>query len=535
MNTRNFDIIKYDKTFNTKGINEDNFKAGLTIIKTILADIDIILQDYNIPEDKTKELREKRDIIANIYNKYNNLFSITRILTEYNALAHKQPLTDIEEKKLNILLKIARKAMIYRSYNNDICVLIPQYKLEEQLEEKCDIQQIEKVYKEIYKDYQICFELESQIHQDIVIPIWKEYLTKYNPQYEQGEHFAYLFHSGGGFVVLPGTKQYQSKEPDNNYKTDFISASLITEKEMESGNTNVGILVGIKDKTILTSFGSDCGTRDSSEKSVTNIKNNEKTGNSVSIGLARMDLPVSKLGTPKNIERQAMKASISNTGEILNAGKWIAPIYTEVVVDKEDFELEAILFKTTGCDINFKDFLVAKQMEMYYGKPLQIINQSICREKANLSPYTKQEEERFEKQLEFFSDSNNYKIFDQNPILFKNLIKLYYQEVIEKAGFKGEAKIKAQVICLKIAEYLNSVIEEKGLDDSNQIKLDDILNVNLEENDLPPVKYIPEIVWGRSTEVKRKDIESFILDIPQDLESKVKELLYSEVKIEKIG
>ena len=42
-------------------------------------------------------------------------------------------------------------------------------------------------------------------------------------------------------------------------------------------------------------------------------------------------------------------------------------------------------------------------MEMYYGKPLQIINQSICRENSHLSPYTKEEKEKCTSSLEVLS------------------------------------------------------------------------------------------------------------------------------------
>lgn len=535
MNTRSFKISEYNKILGENRINKDNFEAGLIIIKAILSDIDIILQDYQLPQDKVQWLKEKKLTIADIYNKYYDLFSQKRILNEYHALNFKPVLTDAEKNKLNFWQNIGLKASRQQNFSNsNLCALIPQYELEETLQGDFDFEQVEKVYEAIYRDYQTCFELESQIHQEIVIPIWREYLTQYNPQYKQGEHFAYLFHSGGGFVVLPGMKEFSEKtsEHDSNHKTDFISASLITEKEMESGNTNVGIIIGLKNKTILASFHSDCGTRESTEESVTNIKINETTGNAVSIGFPRMALPVSKLGTPRNIERQAMKASISNTGEILNAGQWIYPIYTEVVADKEDFELEAIFFKTTGCDINLKDFIVAKQMEMYYGKPLQIVNQSICRENANLSPYTEEEKQRFENQLMFFSDPNNYKIFDQNPVLFKNIIKLYYQEVIERAGFKGETKLKAQAICLKIVEHLNSIIKERGLEDSSLIQLDDIMNLNLDEECFPKVKYTPETRWGEA-EVKKEDMQNFEFEIPHDLQAKVQESLFSDVSIEK--
>ena len=525
MNTREFNIFENDEN----KINVIEFSIGLKIIECILNDIDILLQDYTFSKEENEELNAYKDIINKIYQRYNNLFSTYRLINDRNSLEHKQNLSKDDESRLSTLNDLINSIFYHTKTLSSPCVLIPQLKKEIELKRELHVQEIRDIYLQIYLDYQRCFEIESIIQQKFVIPKWKNYLTKFSDQYKQGEHFAVLFHSGGGFVILPGMKDYSSKKSDHDseHKTDFLSTSLITDKEMESGNTNVGIIVSIKNQTILAASGSDCGTREFTGKSVLDIKRNEKTGNNV-----RTFTPISKLGTPKYIEKQAMKASKLNTGEILNAGKWICPIYTEVVVDKEDFELEAIFFKTTGCDLNFKDYFVAKQMEMYYKKPLRIVNQSICRENAKLTPYTAEEIERFKKQLAFFSNTNNYTVFKQNPVLFKNLIKLYYHEVIERAEFKKEVKEKAQIICIRIIEYLNYLIKNNNLKDTEIITLDDILNIELKTEDFPPVKYTPMDNWG-SSNIRQEDISEIVLDIPQDLENLVNKYLTTDVRVEK--
>ena len=239
------------------------------------------------------------------------------------------------------------------------------------------------------------------------------------------------------------------------------------------------------------------------------------------------------MGTPKEIERKAMQASINNTGEILNAGKWIAPIYTEVVVDKSDFELDGIFFKTTGCDINIKDYIVAKQMEMYYGKKLRAVNQSINREKNNLSPYTQEEKERFNEQLAFYMSEENYKIFEQYPVLYRNLFMLYYQEIINGTGFKGKVRDEAETAVLKVVDYLNNVIQNKKLEDSSTIKLDEIMSISLDAEQLPKCRYEPEFQWGQ-TEITKNEIgKEFTMSIPIDLKKRVEQTLNSEIILEK--
>lgn len=84
MNTREFNIFEGNK------LSVDNFLTGLTIIKTIISDIDIILRDYELAQDEIQEINKKREKISEIYKKYNNLFSKKRILQEINALNYKR-------------------------------------------------------------------------------------------------------------------------------------------------------------------------------------------------------------------------------------------------------------------------------------------------------------------------------------------------------------------------------------------------------------------------------------------------------------
>ena len=503
----------------------------MVIIEKMIEDIDIILKDYKLDSIKVKTLQEYRNKIFSFYKKYEKIFSEDRILTELRKYMFKD-LTPEEIKRENELQQIGVKLSM-KKRGGKFGVLVPFFEYtimdSENGEEKA-----KKFYCQFYEELLECFEIEDRIQEDIVIPIWRNYLSSVNDEFIQGDRFAYLFHSSDKFINLPGSDMYQNKKKDENdveNKTEFISSSLITDKEMETGNTNVGITLKIKNKTILVASPSDCGTRESTDKVVNNVKIGNN-GYYVSIGLTKFFIPLSKLGTPKEIERKAMQASINNTGEILNAGKWIAPIYTEVVIDKNDFELDGIFFKTTGCDINIKDYIVAKQMEMYYGKKLRKVNQSINREKNNLSPYTQEEKERFNEQLAFYMSEENYKIFEKSPVLYRNLFKLYYQEIINGTGFKGETRDKAETAVLKVVDYLNNIIQNKKLEDSSTIKLDEIMSVSLDSNQLPKCRYEPEFQWGQAEVTKNEIGKEFTMSIPIDLKKRVEQTLNSEVILE---
>ena len=504
----------------------------MVIVDKMIEDIDIILKDYKLDSVKVKTLQEYRNKIFSFYKKYENVFSKYRILMEFSKYRFRD-LTPDEDKRANELQQIGLKLSMKRGSSKfDVLVPFFEYTIEdpEKGEEKA-----KKFYSQFYEELLECFEIEDKIQEDIVIPIWKNYINSVNDEFAQGDRFAYLFHSSDKFINLPGSVMYQNKkkgENDVKNKMEFISSSLITDKEMETGNTNVGITLKMKNKTILAASPSDCGTRESNDKAVNNVKAGNN-GYYVSIGLTNFSIPLSKLGTPKEIERKAMQASINNTGEILNAGKWIAPIYTEVVVDKSDFELDGIFFKTTGCDINIKDYIVAKQMEMYYGKKLRAVNQSINREKNNLSPYTQEEKERFNEQLAFYMSEENYKIFEKSPVLYRNLFMLYYQEIINGTGFKGKVRDEAETAVLKVVDYLNNVIQNKKLEDSSTIKLDEIMSISLDAEQLPKCRYEPEFQWGQ-TEITKNEIgKEFTMSIPIDLKKRVEQTLNSEIILEK--
>ena len=528
MNSREFEFHKDGK------FDFDNMNAGLIVVEGILRDIDIILRDYDIGEEKKAYLIAKKQKIADFFKKYKAIFSKERVLMQFNNLNYKQNLDHHEKQRLQILRNIILKTMnsTSRKYNVDI----PYYEYMYANNEAG----IVEFYQQFYEELLQCFDIEDEIHKDIVIPIWREYLNSIESEFEQGDEFAYLLHSSNGFINLPGSENYQEKKTDitdTKHKEAFISTSLITDKEMETGSSNVGVLIAMKEGTILSAFPSDCGTKETDMRKVTNIKVMEN-GICITIGYGSLthEIPFSKLGTPKHIEASAIQASINNTGEMLNAGKWIIPIYTEVVVDKTDFELGGVFFKTTGCDINLKDYIIAKQMEMYYGKKLRIINQSVYREQNGLKPYTEQEEDRFIQQLQFYCNESNYKMFEENPVLYRNLIQLYYKEVVCGTNFKENVKMQIETVFIKLIEHLNSVIQEKHLQDTNQVLLNEIIGLDLDSKSFPPTRYSPQFAWG-SCVVTQEDIgREFAMDLPVELKDKVITLLESaDIKLEQRG
>ena len=62
--------------------------------------------------------------------------------------------------------------------------------------------------------------------------------------------------------------------------------------------------------------------------------------------------------------------------------------YTEVVLNKSYAQPIGVVFTTTGCDFNFKQYATAKKMSQDYNLPLVRINKAICRKRNNMKPNT---------------------------------------------------------------------------------------------------------------------------------------------------
>ena len=80
MNSREFDFYINGK------FDFDNMNAGMIVIEGMLQDIDIILRDYNLEEEKKKYLMNKKQIISDFFNKYKQIFSKKRFLNKSNYL-----------------------------------------------------------------------------------------------------------------------------------------------------------------------------------------------------------------------------------------------------------------------------------------------------------------------------------------------------------------------------------------------------------------------------------------------------------------
>ena len=126
----------------------------------------------------------------------------------------------------------------------------------------------------------------------------------------------------------------------------------------------------------------------------------------------------------------------------------------------------------------------------------------------------------------------NYKIFEKSPVLYRNLFMLYYQEIINGTGFKGEVRVKAETAVLKVVDYLNNIIQNKKLEDSSTIKLDEIMSVSLDSNQLPKCRYEPEFQWGQAKVTKNEIGKEFTMSIPIDLKKRVEQTLNSEIILE---
>ena len=314
-----------------------------------------------------------------------------------------------------------------------------------------------KTFMEVTADFEVCFDIEQQIHDDIVVPIWEEYLTSGEKDLELGEDFAYVVHSGMGFIILPNMPGYR----DNIYNnTSYISSSLLTSKHMSMYNNQVGLIMKVNKDNLLAASAIDCVARTENSLSVNNVRHHE--GGYISVGyshgIGNGDI-VTKILTPKAIERESIKQAVERDGEILNysGGK----IINEIDIFKPAVEVDGVFLKSNGCDILLNEYLAAKQMEQAYGKKLRIINQSVYRKKEGLTPCTKEDIDVFKQMIAYYQDEKNYDFIKRDPEFISELLDMYWAEVVEPNGYEEQVKSQIRDTFDKMQEYSKKVIKQR--------------------------------------------------------------------------
>lgn len=397
----------------------NDIQNGLLLIRHMVKDIDIMLSDYELSEEKVEYLKMAKEKYEEFLQRYEG---------KGYALSDKVHTELMTPENISYAFEHGR-------YPKD-----PS-----------------KTFVSLSAEFEECFEIEQKIHDDIVAPIWEEYLSNGDDDLELGQDFAYVVHSGVGFISLPNMPGYRGGKYNNN---SYISASLLTGKHMSMFNSNVGLILRINKDNLMAASYIDCVTRFGSTPNVNTvmIHDGEYIGVGYSYGIGSNEV-VTKILTPKAIERYSIEKAKGQDGEILNytGGK----IINEVAVFKPEAKVDGVFLKSNGCDILLNEYIYAKQMEQAYGKKLKIINQSVYRKKEGLSPCTKEDIESFKQDIEAFSDPKNYGFIANDPEYVIHVLESYYSEVVEPNGYEEQVKTQIRSVFDKMISYGKSVIERK--------------------------------------------------------------------------
>ena len=362
----------------------------------------------------------------------------------------------------------------------------------------------EEYFKNARNEFQICFDIEDEIKKKIVVPIWERYLTKVE-EFDNNGKFAFVVHAStlDKYIVLPQSRDFK-KEDDKGY----ISCSIITEDEMELGGI-FGIAYGIDLNSYIVSSYTDAATVKTQIDSVINVEklnNSESISISNGIGLFTFDyadykgiykdpelakrMLKTKIDVPTTIVKKARENQSRIAGEILNYDYEIKRInafkftemgesfddalkhagveltqeglasvkecgHTEVVLNKKYAQSIAVVFTTTGCDFNFKQYATAKKMSQDYNLPLVRINKAMCRKRNNMKPNTDFELADLDRQINEFLDAENLETMSNDWGNYKTMLKDYYHDIIIGKDFDKAIANKIINAINRFAEYVH--------------------------------------------------------------------------------
>ena len=186
------------------------------------------------------------------------------------------------------------------------------------------------------------------------------------------------------FVAHNLTSSTDIKATDELYRKNFISASLITDKEMALyGNNRVGFIYSI-DNNVIASDSKDIYSYNTSD-------------DASQVFIGKYDKPTIK--PPTQIEQECMQKTIDKNGEILNYVsvdsnnfyKSENNFYSEVVLDIRKKRPTGVFCVTNGEKELNLDYIEAKRLADEFGVPLVDIDISLYRSKSGLEPTTKNE------------------------------------------------------------------------------------------------------------------------------------------------
>lgn len=286
-------------------------------------------------------------------------------------------------------------------------------------EEVIEFYEKSECYSSFKKFLKQVLDIEDEIHERYTIESWKKYCTPITSNFNQGDKFRYIVHSGYGIIKLPGLPNYTK----NRYiDGDFVSASLLTEEQMHIYNGNVGLILEPNESIIATSIG-DSGTRIQEIQgfnSVLDFGNGTFVNTVLDSGENNIEYIPTKIQSPQQLHKGFMNELVRRNKDPLEEG-W--PV-NEVILDDRKIKVIGVFFRVNENELSLADFVRAHNMCVMYKVPLRIIN---------VDKYKRNEK----------NDNGTYdKLSQQLKEAFKGgqerLISFYFQEVVEPGEFCDE-------------------------------------------------------------------------------------------------
>jgi hypothetical protein len=246
----------------------------------------------------------------------------------------------------------------------------------------------------------------SQYFNNISLKLFEQHQT--DPKnFVNGESFVFTVHNLTSYTDL--------KINDEFYRKNFISTSLITDKEMGLyGSNKVGFIYPVDGNIVAA---------DSKDVYSYNTKDNDSQ-----IFIGKFDKPTIK--PPIQIEQECMKKTIEKTGEILNYSK-NSNVYSEVVLDIKNMKPTGVFCVTNGEKELNPNYVEAMRLSKEFNLPLVDIDMSIYRVKNGLAPITE----------------------DNKIQLATDMLYMYYKGLDQNVDYGDRLKI-AQIHSEKISEML---------------------------------------------------------------------------------
>lgn len=197
------------------------------------------------------------------------LIQIDAYFSEKNISPFKKEFLVKSKKYIEQLLtKYGDPVKLYMQIDNEIITYGLQHANEigfgeNAMQKAADASQI---LRDVKANFNRVFKIEDTIHEHITIPLWKQNITPADFELKSGDEFLYIVHSGLGMIQLPGFPGYRKK-----YEFDYVSASLLSEKQMAMFNSSRVGLILKPNEAIVCSTRNDSGSHYVGNKSVRTI------------------------------------------------------------------------------------------------------------------------------------------------------------------------------------------------------------------------------------------------------------------------